>query len=153
MRLAVEWTQANVAKFGGDPTRMAIWGHSAGSVAVDLYNYAWVENPIVTGLIMDSGTSHLDLLMENDPIQSNFSFVAANVGCANQTSKAAELDCMRTIPAATLENFIANYSDAGTTPSIAFNPVRDGKLVFDNYTQRAEMGAISDIVSVPSPWR
>lgn len=147
-RLAVEWTQQNIAKFGGDPERMLIWGQSAGSTAVDLYNFAYPEDPIVTGLIMDSGTAHLDLLLNhNSTDYSSFSFVAANVGCANQTTAAAELECMKKVSAETLENFVATYQDSGDSPSINFVPVVDGKLVFDNYTERAAAGNMTDLVS------
>ena len=34
---AIQWTKANVAKYGGDPNRIFIWGHSAG--AMSLANY------------------------------------------------------------------------------------------------------------------
>lgn len=146
-RLAVEWTQHNIANFGGDPERMFIWGQSAGSTSVDVYNFAYPEDPIVTGLIMDSGTAHLDLLLNHATTDfSNFTFVAANVGCANQTTAAAELECMRKVPAEDLEAFVAYYEDSGDSPAINFIPLVDGKLVFDNYTERASAGGISDLV-------
>jgi triacylglycerol lipase len=34
---AIQWTRANIAKHGGDPSRIFIWGHSAG--AMSLANY------------------------------------------------------------------------------------------------------------------
>ncbi|ORY70939.1 carboxylesterase [Pseudomassariella vexata] len=147
-RLAVEWVQENIAKFGGDPDKMAIWGHSAGSIAVDYYNFAYPEDPIVKGLIMDSGTAHLDQLMSLDTAQSSFSLVAANVGCGNTTDAVAELACMRKVPAETLESFIVNYHFSGATPSLSFSVIADEKLVFSNYTERAEAGAMSDLPAI-----
>lgn len=147
-RLAVEWTQQNIAKFGGDPERMVIWGQSAGSTSIDLYNFAYPEDPIITGLIMDSGTAHLDLLLNADTTDfSSFSIVAANVGCANQTTAAAELECMRKVSAEDLETFVAYYEDYDNSPSINFIPMVDGVLVFENYTERANAGNISHLVS------
>ena len=35
--LAIQWTRKNIAKYGGDPNRIFIWGHSAG--AMTLANY------------------------------------------------------------------------------------------------------------------
>ncbi|KAJ0109029.1 hypothetical protein J7T55_002221 [Diaporthe amygdali] len=148
-RFAVEWIKENIAKFGGDPERMVIWGQSAGSTAVDLYNFAYAEEPIVKGLIMDSGTAHLDILINRENTDfSSFSLVAANLGCGNQTSSEAELACMRKVPASKLENFVATYEDSGASPSINFIPVVDDNLVFNNYTQKAADGEMSDLPAI-----
>lgn len=147
-RLAVEWTQQNIARFGGDPERMVIWGQSAGSTSVDLWNFAYPEDPIATGYIMDSGTAHLDLLLNHDTTDfSSFTIVAANVGCANQTTAAAELACMRKVSAEDLEAFVAYYEDYDDSPAINFIPMVDEVLVFDNYTERAKAGNMSNLVS------
>jgi carboxylesterase type B len=125
---------------------MIIWGQSAGSMAVDFYNFAWPSDPIVKGLAMDSGTAHLDILKSVDTTHSNFSFVASNIGCANQNDSAAELACMRSLPADTIENFLHSYQDAGTAPSIGFSPIVDETIVFGNYTEKALNSEMSDLV-------
>lgn len=148
-RLAVEWVRDNIKDFGGNPERMVIWGQSAGSVAVDYYNFAFADDPIVGGFIMNSGTAHLNQLMSNDVVYSNFSFVAEGLGCGNQPDAASELACMKKVPAEKLENFVATYEDSGDSPSITFAPMVDEKLVFGNYTDRAARGALSTLVSPP----
>lgn len=57
-RLAVEWIHDNAQAFGGNPDRIVIFGHSAGGASVDLYNYAWVSEPIIAGSISMSGYSN-----------------------------------------------------------------------------------------------
>lgn len=146
-RLAVEWVRDNIASFGGDPTRMTLWGQSAGAIAVDYYSFVYAEDPIVRGLVMDSGTAHLSQLMTDDDSHSNFTFAAQQLGCDNQTDATAELACMRTISAETLEDFVAEYQDSYATPSISFSPVIDNKIVFANYTEKAALGEFSDLVS------
>ncbi|KAF4780658.1 chlorogenic acid esterase precursor [Colletotrichum scovillei] len=147
-RFAVEWIRDNIAQFGGDPERMTIWGHSAGSIAVDYYSFAYAEDPIVRGLIMDSGTAHLDQLMNHDETHSNFTFVAQQLGCGNSTTPEAELACMRKIPAEKLENFVATYKDSEVTPTIGFSPQIDNKIVFANYTEKAALGELSDLPAI-----
>lgn len=56
-RAAVEWVRDNIVRFGGDPSRMLLWGQSAGSISVDYYNYAYPKDPIVSAFSMDSGTA------------------------------------------------------------------------------------------------
>lgn len=145
-RAAVEWCKKNIAAFGGDSERMVIWGQSAGAGSVDYYNYAYPEDPIVTGLIMDSGTVLLPL--SGDTNGASFSYVASQVGCSGLSSQpAAQLACMRKIPAQKIESFYANHSDSGASPTLSFGPLADGKSVFANYTTRALSGKQAKIVS------
>lgn len=145
-RAAVEWCKANIAAFGGDPSRMIVFGQSAGAASVDYYNYAYPDDPIVKGLIMESGTALLP--SSADATGANFSLVASRVGCGGlETDSAAELACMRKVPAQTIEGFVANYSDSGASPGLGFGPTPDGKSVFANYSQRALEGKQAKIVS------
>ncbi|KAJ4413451.1 hypothetical protein N0V82_008525 [Gnomoniopsis sp. IMI 355080] len=147
-RAAVVWCKENIVAFGGDPERMVLWGQSAGSISVDYYNYAYPSNPLITGLIMDSGTAFSPIAVE-DTTHSNFSFVAENVGCANVTDGyAGQLDCMRSVDAAKIEDFVATYQESGMSPAISFGPVVDERLVFSNYTKQANAGLQADIPAI-----
>lgn len=125
---------------------MVIWGQSAGSVSVDYYNFAYPTDPIVTGLIMDSGTALLPIASE-DTTHSNFTFVADHVGCSGLGADSAQqLACMRGVNADTIEDFFAGYQESGAVPAIAFSPIPDGEIVFENYTERALAGEQAKIV-------
>ncbi|KAJ5100308.1 hypothetical protein N7456_006360 [Penicillium angulare] len=120
-RLAVEWVQENIAAFGGDPGRIALWGQSAGAGSVTAYPYAYPDDPIVTALIAESGGP--TIIHNQDYTQ--------------------KLDCVRAVPAQTLENALSYYGGNGTTPALGFMPSVDNQTGFANWTERALEGKIA----------
>lgn len=141
----MEWVRDNIEAFGGDPLRITIWGQSSGAEAVDMYNYAWYDDPIVNGLIMDSGTSFIE--SGAGPRYSNFSWVASQVGCGNTTSPQEELACMKAVDAVEIENILADELNGGSLQGLAFGTSADEKVVFSNYTDRALQGKLTRVVS------
>ena len=146
-RAVVKWCQENIAAFGGDPGRMVLWGQSAGSMMADYYGFAYPEDPIVTGLILDSGTAFTPFFIVNDTLRSNFTFVADRVGCAGLGGDPdQQLSCMRDVNGDVINDFVANYSQTGEMPGLAFVPIEDNSVIFSNYTPRASDGLQAKIV-------
>jgi cholinesterase len=110
-----------------------------------MYSYAWYKDPIVTGLIMDSGSSFIE--SGAGPRYSNFSYVAGKLGCSNNTNAAEELACMKRIDAASIENIIADELNGGSKEGLAFGPSADERIIFSNYTDRALQGKLARVVS------
>jgi carboxylesterase type B len=150
-RAALEWTRDNIAAFDGNPDRITHMGRSAGAFATDFHSYAFHEDPIAQGYYLQSGTALGP--PPAPPSYSNFSFVAQHVGCATACGDeigAAELDCMRQVPFAMIENFIGQYGDRGEMPALAFKRVVDEHIVFANYTARSEAGLIARVPMIIS---
>ncbi|KAK9788217.1 hypothetical protein AB5N19_02966 [Seiridium cardinale] len=135
-RLAIEWVRDNIAGFGGDPTRITIFGQSAGAASVDMHSYAYADDPIAAGYIPESGTSTGFGL--NTPLQANELWfdAAKSVGCdGGPTDPQAVFDCMKNQPAKRLANNVPAIH-LGDTDGLPFGPVIDGVLVFDDYDRR-----------------
>ncbi|KAM7214260.1 Alpha/Beta hydrolase fold [Rhypophila decipiens] len=148
-RMALEWVHANIGFFGGDDSRITLWGQSAGGVAADMVAHAWSDEPLINSLYLMSGTAQV-AINPPDPAHSNFTFVAKNLGCDFPTDSVAELNCMRQIPMTLIQNYIGQYRDNSTKPSLNFRPSPDEVTVFRNYTQRALNGGLAKVPTIIS---
>lgn len=128
-RLAVEWVYDNIGAFGGDPSKITLWGQSAGASATDMYLFAYPDNPIVRASISSSGSA-IGRALNSDYSGSNFSFVAKNMGCDFDNAQ-TELECMRHVPYPRMENFIGQYQDNSSLVNASQSPIsftRQGKF-------------------------
>jgi carboxylesterase type B len=96
-RAAVEWLHKNLPAFGGDPEKITLFGESAGSSAINSYAYAYPDNPLVRGFIMQSGTVE----QMRDPGAAEFRRVSKAVGCG-------DLKCMKSVDARVIQNAVSN---------------------------------------------
>jgi acetylcholinesterase len=132
-RLAVEWVRDNIASVGGDPARITLWGHSAGAWADDAYPFAWRSDPIVAGVIADSGNAvSLGRFAPDGSDHTAFSTAAGSLGCGGAATPAEELDCMRAVPAADLKAYVQDGGAAAD--NVMFPVVADNITAFRNYS-------------------
>ncbi|KUJ21349.1 alpha/beta-hydrolase [Mollisia scopiformis] len=135
-RLAMEWVRDNIANFGGDTSRITLFGQSAGSASTDYYSYAWASDPIVTGIILESGTVFsFDLPYASNDSAAVWYNVSTTVGCGNASTDPTELmACMQSVE---LDTLMAAVPQTGLYSLIsAFGPTVDNTLVFANYSEQ-----------------
>ncbi|GFG27266.1 acetylcholinesterase [Aspergillus udagawae] len=127
-RLAVQWVHDNIEKFGGDPSRIMLFGQSAGAASVDMYTYAYPDNPLVNAVAIESGAA--DIITSADSTHQNWDKLSTALGCG---SGRGTLRCMQMIP---FRQILAELSRG----SYNFAPLQDNVTVFADYPARAKKG-------------
>ncbi|KAH8657832.1 Alpha/Beta hydrolase protein [Xylariales sp. PMI_506] len=138
-RMVVEWARDNVAAFGGDPERMVLWGQSAGAMSASYYAYGWYRDPIVKGLIADSGAAGN---LGFDRSFSNFTALAGLVGCSGGDAgftAEEELECVQGVDADTIQHIVS------TTSGLSFGPRADNVTMYSDLAERTARGLVADL--------
>ncbi|KFY51058.1 hypothetical protein V496_08974 [Pseudogymnoascus sp. VKM F-4515 (FW-2607)] len=142
-RLAIEWVRDNIRAFGGDPKRISLFGQSAGGASIDIHSFAYADDPIAAGLIMESGTTSIGIYPAKTTAE-NWYTVTSTLGCGdNTTVPATQMACMRTKPTTSISGAIPLVNQP--YGSAFFWPTVDEELVFSDYPARLAAGNFANL--------
>ncbi|CAN7982980.1 unnamed protein product [Ixodes hexagonus] len=99
---AVRWVSENIASFGGDPSRVTLFGESVGGASVGMLAQSPLSRGLVRRIIMQSGTPRWPLPLENDGGVKRALGLARNVGCLRNEESSFHveaLNCLQRVPA------------------------------------------------------
>ncbi|KIJ35514.1 hypothetical protein M422DRAFT_180686, partial [Sphaerobolus stellatus SS14] len=102
-----------IAAFGGDPNKVAIWGQSAGAGSVEAHILFPPEQPLFRAGILDSSTGPFKSApfpAQYDQPGKSFARLVQMVGCG--TPSTAALECLRKAPFQTVMNISNQLIDA-----------------------------------------
>ncbi|XP_067653916.1 acetylcholinesterase-like [Haliotis asinina] len=138
-RLALQWVKDNIANFGGDLTRVTIFGESAGGVSVGHHLVSPLSREVFDRAIMQSGTFSCRWgYTIPKTAKLKIKKFADHLECRSSITDADIYDCMKTADAQTMADIQLSLLDEGLT----FVPVVDGHFLPDDPKSLLSSGSI-----------
>jgi carboxylesterase type B len=128
--LAIKWVHENIASFGGDNTRVTLFGESAGSTSVVLQSLYPGNKGLFRAAIAESGGITMPFTVPYNHI-TPATYFAKNMTC-NTENKLEMLQCLQQAPAERVLKVIVDTITedfSGGSVKVTLNPSVDGEFI------------------------
>ncbi|KAF5383631.1 hypothetical protein D9615_003804 [Tricholomella constricta] len=92
-KLALEWVQKNIQNFGGNKSKVTVFGQSSGAMSI-AYHMLSVNTKLFQGAILESGTTTSVPALKTEKYQGNYEALVSIVGCNTRPNT---FECLRTV--------------------------------------------------------
>ncbi|XP_070789559.1 cholinesterase-like [Pituophis catenifer annectens] len=140
-QLALKWVKENAAAFGGDPSRVTIFGHSAGGSSVNLQLLAPKSQDFFAQAVIQSGTANAFWAWRSpeEAKQKSLEFVHL-LGCSEDNTISI-VHCLQSKNVSELiRHEIALLFKGGFVLNIPFRPTTDGEFLLGDPEKLMEEG-------------
>ncbi|XP_067653426.1 acetylcholinesterase-like [Haliotis asinina] len=138
-RLALQWVKDNIANFGGDPTRVTIFGESAGGASVSHHLASPLSRDVFDRAIPQSGTFNCPWAYTvPKTAKRRLKRFADLLQCPSSSTDEDIHNCLKAADAQTMADLQLGLFDEG----MAFVPVVDGYFLPDDPQTLLSTGSI-----------
>ncbi|KFM78976.1 Cholinesterase, partial [Stegodyphus mimosarum] len=124
-RMALKWVKKNIAKFGGNPQSVTLFGRFTGSMSAAIHAFSPLskQEKLFDRVILQSGVPVGDWVFERSPLNTTF-LLAEATDCVFENISDV-ISCLRNVPTDVL------LSSSISIPE-TWRPSYDSTLVFEN---------------------
>ena len=139
----LKWVKENISKFGGDPAKVTIFGHSAGGGAVSILAASPLTKDLINGVICMSGGSFTPLQTSK---QTSIGMGVPSLEFAESTG----IDLLKELGVSNIKEARAlsaediQKTQKGGFGGMRFTPAADGYVISDDLYSLYEAGKFND---------
>ncbi|XP_048345612.1 acetylcholinesterase-like isoform X2 [Sphaerodactylus townsendi] len=131
-QLALRWMKENAAAFGGDPSRITIFGESVGGASVSYHLLSPGSQPLFNRAVLQSGTATAPWAWVSPEEAKRRALVLAEVMGCKEDGGNATVNCLQQKPMEEFQTFIFSVVDPKIVLKLPFVPTTDGDFIPDD---------------------